>query len=127
MSRKRTLCCGAQDTNLLPAYVLSGDIMHEIHHLLEAALYVDDLDRAEAFYRNILGLQLIGKAAERHVFFRVGDGVLLLFNPDETLKGEQLPAHGSKGPGHAALGIAREAVEYWRKRLADNGVSIERE
>ncbi len=29
-----------------------------IQHLVEAALYVDDLDQAEAFYRNVLGLEL---------------------------------------------------------------------
>lgn len=66
--------------------------MHEIHHLVEAALYVDDLDRAEAFYRDILGLELLGKEIGRHVFFKVGEGVLLLFFAKETLKGERLPS-----------------------------------
>ena len=41
-----------------------------IQHLVEAALYVDDLDQAEAFYRDVLGLELIGNEPGRHVFFR---------------------------------------------------------
>jgi catechol 2,3-dioxygenase-like lactoylglutathione lyase family enzyme len=101
--------------------------MHEIQHLVEAALYVDDLDRAEAFYRDVLGLPLIGKGAGRHVFFRAGEGVVLLFNAAETEKGEYLPAHGARGPGHVALGIARDAVDHWRRRLEEHGVDIEQE
>ena len=62
-----------------------------IQHLVDAALYVDDLDRAEAFYRNFLGLELIGKEPGRHVFFRAGQGVLLIFNPESTGKAGPLP------------------------------------
>jgi catechol 2,3-dioxygenase-like lactoylglutathione lyase family enzyme len=54
--------------------------------ILESALYVDDLDAAEAFYRDVMGLERIARVANRHVFFRCGDGVLLLFNPAETVK-----------------------------------------
>ncbi len=107
--------------------VASEVSIHNIRHLVEAALYVVDLEEAEAFYRNALGLELIGKAAGRHVFFRVGDGVLLLFNPEETTKGDLLPRHGAKGPGHVALGIAVDAVDQWRARLAELGVPIEKE
>jgi catechol 2,3-dioxygenase-like lactoylglutathione lyase family enzyme len=98
-----------------------------IEHLVEAALYVDDLDRAEAFYRDVLGLELIGKEPGRHVFFRAGDGVLLIFNPDATGKGGFLPAHGAKGPGHAALGIPADSLDYWRSCLQEHGVQIEKE
>ena len=49
--------------------------MHEIQHLLEAALYADDLDRAESFYRDVLGLFLLRKEPGRHVFFRAGDAM----------------------------------------------------
>jgi catechol 2,3-dioxygenase-like lactoylglutathione lyase family enzyme len=101
--------------------------MPEIRHLLEAALYVDDLDRAETFYRDVLELPLIGREKGRHVFFRAGEGVLLLFNPDETSKGQSLPAHGARGPGHVALGIARDALDEWRRRLERHDVIIEAE
>ena len=52
--------------------------------VLETALYAADLDAAEAFYGGLLGLERITRAGNRHVFFRVGPGVLLLFNPEET-------------------------------------------
>ncbi len=101
--------------------------MAEILHLVEAAAYVDDLDRAEAFYRDVLGLEPIGTEPGRHVFFRVGESVLLLFRAAETLKGTILPAHGASGPGHFALGIAADDLEAWRRRLAAHGVAIEQE
>ena len=98
-----------------------------IQHLVEAALYVDDLDQAEAFYRDVLGLELIGKEPGRHVFFRVGQGVLLIFNPESTQKGGLFPSHGTSGPGHAALGISADSVDFWRSRLREHGVQIEKE
>jgi catechol 2,3-dioxygenase-like lactoylglutathione lyase family enzyme len=101
--------------------------MTPILQVVETAVYVDDLDRAEAFYRDVLGLDLITKETGRHAFFRVGEGVLLLFNADETVKATHPPAHGAKGPGHFALGIPADALDEWRGRLERHGVPIERE
>jgi catechol 2,3-dioxygenase-like lactoylglutathione lyase family enzyme len=101
--------------------------MSEIQAVVETAIYVDDLDRAEAFYRDVLGLHVIGKEAGRHVFFRVGEGVLLAFNPEATLRGDVLPSHGARGPGHLALGVRAEALDAWRDRLGGHGIVIEKE
>ena len=102
--------------------------MIAIQNLVETSAYVDDLERAEHCYRDVLGLTLIGKEAARHVFFRVGDhDVLLLFHAETTLKGDHLPAHGAHGPGHFAFGIAAEALDDWRERLRNFGVIIEKE
>ena len=60
---------------------------------------------------DVLGLEVIGKEAGRHAFFRVGVGVLLAFRPEATLKGDALPAHGARGPGHFALGVRAEDRE----------------
>jgi catechol 2,3-dioxygenase-like lactoylglutathione lyase family enzyme len=98
-----------------------------IQHLVEAALYVDDLDRAETFYGDVLGLQRIAREPGRHVFFRAGHSVLLLFNPEATEKGGFLPAHGAKGSGHAALGISADSLDGWRSHLSERGVEIEKE
>jgi catechol 2,3-dioxygenase-like lactoylglutathione lyase family enzyme len=98
-----------------------------IQNLVEAALYVDDLDQAETFYRDVLGLELIMKEPGRHVFFRAGQGVLLIFNPETTSQGGNLPSHGAKGPGHAALGIAADSPDFWRSRLQEHGIQIERD
>ena len=98
-----------------------------IQHLVEATLYVDDLDRAEGFFREVLGLELVGKEQGRHVFFRAGQDVLLLFDPDATRKPSDFPAPRASGPGHAALGIPAEAVDYWRSRLQEHGIQIEKD
>lgn len=57
-----------------------------IDGILETALYVDDLDEADSFYGTILGLPRITRQGDRHVFFRCGPGVLLIFNRAETVK-----------------------------------------
>jgi len=98
-----------------------------IQAIIETAIYVDDLDAAEAFYQRILGLPVIGKEPGRHVFFQVGKaGVLLAFLAEATLKGDQLPPHGATGPGHFALGIEAETLDAWRKLLQSQGVVIEK-
>lgn len=102
--------------------------MGEIEAVIETGIYVDDLDRAEAFYRDVVGLTVIGKEAGRHVFFRVGQrNVLLAFSPVATLKGDVLPPHGASGPGHFALGIVTADFDAWRERLLAHGVVIEKE
>ncbi|WP_353472652.1 VOC family protein [Salipiger sp. H15] len=98
--------------------------------LLEAALYCPDIDAAEAFYEGVMGLKKLKRLDSRHVFFRVGTGVLLLFNPDETEKPPHnpalpVPSHGARGPGHVCLAMPGAALERWRKRLQQAGVHIE--
>lgn len=98
-----------------------------VQHVVEAGLYAVDLEQAEAFYREVLGLELIVKEAGRHVFFRAGESMLLIFNPDATGQGGDLPSHGARGRGHVALGIPADAINEWRDRLQGHGVEIERE
>jgi catechol 2,3-dioxygenase-like lactoylglutathione lyase family enzyme len=99
-----------------------------IQAIIETAIYVEDLDQTETFYRNVLGLPIIAKEPGRHVFFRVGsNNVLLAFLAEATLKGDQLPAHGAKGPGHFALGIDAGDLDAWRQTLREKNVDIEKE
>lgn len=99
----------------------------DILHLVEAAVYVEDLEAAETFYREVLGLELVGKEPGRHVFFRAGPSMLLVFNADQTLRGTTLPSHGARGPGHFALGIAEDTISQWRGHLEEHGIRIEKE
>jgi len=99
--------------------------------ILETALYVDDLDAAEAFYGGVLGLERINRAGNRHIFFRCGDGVLLLFNPVETMKPLApdaklpVPPHGTKGQGHLCFRATGDEIEQMRAHLEQHGVAIE--
>jgi len=100
----------------------------EIETVVETALYAEDLEQIARFYSDVLGLPVIGRELGRHVFFRVGKGnVLLAFNPETTLAGGVLPAHGTRGPGHFAFGIQAETMDGWRKWLTEKGVAIEKD
>ena len=102
--------------------------MSAIQAVVETGIYVTDLDQAEAFYHQILGLPVIAREAGRHVFFRVGAAsVLLAFRAATTLQGDPLPAHGATGPGHFALGIPAGTLEEWKDRLWQHQVAIEKE
>ena len=99
--------------------------------ILESALYVSDLTAAEAFYRDKLGMELIGKVEGRHAFFRCGNGVLLLFNADATSKPPApdarlpVPPHGTRGPGHLCFSASAEEIDGWKAYLTNKGVAIE--
>jgi catechol 2,3-dioxygenase-like lactoylglutathione lyase family enzyme len=100
--------------------------------ILESALYVDDLDVAQAFYQDVLGLEIITRIANRHVFFRMQGTVLLLFNPDETEVETTnttmpVPAHGARGQGHLCFAATRAEIDQWRDHLLAHGVEIEAE
>ncbi|MDO5529209.1 MAG: VOC family protein [Paracoccus sp. (in: a-proteobacteria)] len=104
---------------------------------LESALYVDDLDAACAFYRDILGLRPFQHAQGRHVFFMVSEQprpqVLLLFRADATAKPPEpgarfpVPPHGARGAGHYCLAASAEQIDPWRRHLGARGVTIEAE
>lgn len=105
-----------------------GVSMKSIPCLVETAIYADDLDQAERFYRDILGLRLVAKEADRHVFFQVGDSdVLLVFRPEATVEPGRLPPHGCRGPGHFAMGISVDELDAHRDWLLAHGVTIEHE
>ena len=94
--------------------------------VLETALYHDGGDREaiERFYGDVLGLPAVA-AWPDGVAFRVGAGVLLLFDRDGLAeRGGPIAEHGSTGPGHACL--RAEGAEYDRRReqIAGAGTPI---
>lgn len=101
--------------------------------VLETAIYVSDLAAAEEFYGGLLGLVPIGRAEGRHLFYRCGNGVLLLFNPEATALPPApdarlpVPPHGAVGPGHMAFSVPAANLDAWCARLRAAGVEIEAE
>lgn len=98
-----------------------------VAEVLETCVYARDLDAAERFYTTVLGLPTIARVAGRHVFFRCGGRVFLVFNPDATLEGGVLPGHGATGPGHVCFAATEAEMDAWRGVLIGRGVEIEME
>jgi catechol 2,3-dioxygenase-like lactoylglutathione lyase family enzyme len=110
---------------------LSQELSVRPSGILESALYVTNLRAAESFYRDVLGFERIAAVEDRHVFFRCGHGVLLLFNakatevpppPDARLP---VPPHGAHGPGHLAFAATADEIDEWKRRLQAKGISVE--
>ena len=103
----------------------------KLTELLETTLYVADIEEAESFYTGVLGLTLDSKADNRHLFFRCGHRMLLLFNAEVTVNSgngpQDAPEHGSKGSGHLAFAVRDQDIERWRQHLAAADVEIEKE
>ena len=96
--------------------------------VVETGIYVTDLEAAERFYCGILSLRRVSSRAGRDLFLAAGRNMLLIFYAPETLRGETLPAHGTRGPGHFALEVESAAdVEAWKRHLAEQRVTIEKE
>ncbi len=110
-----------------------SDRAPDIEGVVETILYVDDLPRAVAFYRDVLGLQPLGGDPARFQPFKLGGRqVLLLFRRGGTLQptavgGGVIPPHDGQGPHHIGLAITRDAYAPWRERLRERGVTIESE
>ncbi|MGE0700816.1 MAG: VOC family protein [Hyphomicrobiaceae bacterium] len=98
--------------------------------VLETVLYAHDLDATEAFWREVMGMEPFSKLAGRQLFYRCGDQVLLIFNPEATAippKQDALPVppHGMNGEGHVCFRASAEEIERWRTHLESKGIAIE--
>ncbi len=98
--------------------------------ILETVLYASDLDAAERFYRDVLGMEPFSKSPGRQLFYRCGDQVFLVFNPEATSKPPApnalpVPPHGAVGPGHVCFRANAVEIEAWRKHLESHGIAIE--
>ncbi|WP_027584370.1 VOC family protein [Bradyrhizobium sp. Ai1a-2] len=104
--------------------------MPKLSGVIETALYVDDLDRARAFYTDVLGLEPLTSDSRFLAFDVAGRNVLLLFRRGATLEtvhlpGGNIPPHDGDGPIHAAFAIAADELPAWEKRLGEHDVAIE--
>lgn len=99
--------------------------------ILETALYVNDLEQARNFYGTKLGLDEYSFTPNRSLFYRLSDGMLLIFNPAESkqqtimIAGHPVPQHGSVGAGHMAFAIAEDQVETVVGHLGSVDIGIE--
>jgi len=98
----------------------------ELDSVLEAVLYYDADQRAamHSFCEELLGLRRVA-AWETGTAYRIGSGVLLIFDRDR-LADERSPvsAHGTSGPGHACFRAEGGVYDTIRARLEEAGVEI---
>jgi len=95
--------------------------------IFETVLYAEDLQAAERFYRDVIGLELINRS-ELVAAFRCQGSVLLIFDPRQSSPaGRDVPSHGRPGPGHLAFAVSEEEIRDWDQRLSRAGVAIEAE
>jgi catechol 2,3-dioxygenase-like lactoylglutathione lyase family enzyme len=100
-----------------------------INGLLETALYVEDMARSVAFFRDILMLCPMLESDRLTAFDAGGRGVLLIFErgasaADMHSPGGIVAGHDGSGPLHMAFAIAEDSYDEWHRHLADAGVKI---
>ena len=101
--------------------------------ILETCLYATDLEAAERFYADVIGLEVYSRERDRHVFFRCGTTMFLVFDPARTSEASSrpdaivVPRHGAHGPGHVAFRVEEPSLPAWCERLTGAGVAIEAE
>lgn len=90
--------------------------------VLETVLYygAEERDAVFRFYREVLGLEEVDEG----LAFRLGDGVVLLFDADASSRQERPPPHGAHGAGHTCFVTERETYEAWKAHLGDRGVDV---
>lgn len=104
--------------------------MPGVTHILETALYVEDLERSAAFYQGLFGWPLFLRDARMAAFGVPGRQVLLLFRlgastqPSHTPFGS-IPPHDGHGTQHLAFAIEDAALPEWEAALAVAGVALE--
>jgi catechol 2,3-dioxygenase-like lactoylglutathione lyase family enzyme len=101
-----------------------------IQRIYESALYVDDMDRARSFYRDILGLEVVTDGPRLISLSAGGGSFLLLFKRGASIQGidfpgGRIPPHDGEGPVHLALAIAPGDLAAWRRRLGAHSIEVE--
>lgn len=100
--------------------------------VIETGVYVDDLDRARAFYVDVLGMAVLLDTPRLLALSVGGRSVLLLFARGATSEslptpGGMVPGHGASGVQHFAFAVGATSLDGWRAHLAARGVAIESE
>jgi len=90
----------------------------------ETCLYVKDLEGAKKFYEDVLHLKRISYLPGKHLFFRVGGSVLLIFNPEDSKLKTSPPAHFGGGRQHFAFEVKEQEYLTAKQEILSKGISI---
>ena len=95
-----------------------------LNGLLEVAIYVEDIPASTAFYRRVLGLEVIFEA-DRLWALAAGTRQILLVCKRGASARLAPGAHDAQGPQHIAFAIAKDQLDAWRETLDAQHVAIE--
>ena len=89
-----------------------------LERILETVLYYAPGQEEELarFYGEVLGLRAVGRGG---LTFRVGEGLLLLFDAGLSSAQSQPPPHGARGPIHTCFVAGTDEYEGWKQRVTD--------
>jgi catechol 2,3-dioxygenase-like lactoylglutathione lyase family enzyme len=93
--------------------------------VLETVLYYDSAEQemVERTYRDFLGLAIVQRWDDG-MAFRVGAGVLLLFDRAKIAhRDEPQAGHGTTGPSHACLLADANGYEAWTRLIREAGLA----
>jgi catechol 2,3-dioxygenase-like lactoylglutathione lyase family enzyme len=96
----------------------------EFLRIKETCLYIRDLEEAKKFYHGTLGLPVINYQEGKHLFLRVGQSVLLLFNPEDSRQKTSPPAHYGGGKQHFAFEVNTKTFENLKHEMMGKGIRI---
>ena len=104
--------------------------MPRLNGILETAIYVDDLRRAQSFYEDILELKPIFTDARLSAYDVGGRNILLVFlrgamTETVTMPSGVIPGHDGAGRLHCAFAVSTEELSRWQEHLVAKGVQIE--
>ena len=101
-----------------------------VTHVLETALYVEDLDRSERFYSDLFGFERMLRDERMCALAVPGQQMLLLFKvggsvePSPSAVGT-IPPHDGRGTQHLCFAVPAADIEGWEARLQHAGIGVE--
>lgn len=57
-------------------------------------------------------------------FYRVGESVLLIFDPTFSKENKKLPGHWSTGPYHLAFEVDQQDYQAWKSKVVSAGIEV---
>jgi catechol 2,3-dioxygenase-like lactoylglutathione lyase family enzyme len=101
-----------------------------LKRILETALYVENLDIACTFYRDVMGLPPITRDERLGSFDVAGCSILLLFRRGGTTNGVKpdggnyIPPHDGSGEQHLAFEVENCELATWEDHLVNAGIKM---